>query len=336
MKKSNLILFVLLIIAIIIPINIYIGKYISSVYYKRHNEESAYLPVLASEKVDDPEKFDYIDKYESVEDAKEYIGLEPLKEYKSDGDIYLLVFEGWEAKDDLVCYRYETDTKELYRVVAENSILGTLYYKNICDSDWYDENIIFDITCSSAGSNHFIPQGSSENGDIGDVYYGLWFGDEVKNISFEKGKFEYTLIEGYSRNAYLCTYELQDSVELLNQAITSDGRDLYYNEKTVKTLLGVKCKYTFDKRIVIYLIVTCILLLLTILSIVKAVMLNQKVSGVSIPQILFWLLSIVLCVVVTFLIINFIYNPRLVFGLQTTRLVEKLIGITLPNNPETL
>ncbi len=338
MKKINIILFVLLIVAIIIPINVFITKYISSPRYKVFGRKDAYLPVLATETNDAPEDFEYIDKYESIDDVKEYIGLDTLKEYRSNDEIYLLVLEGWKSEDVLVCYRYKTDTKELYKVVAENSISVTLYYKNIGDADWCDDLAIFDLMCSSAGGGHFIPQGKSEAGKIGDIYYGLWFGEEVKDISFEKGKLEYSPIDKYEgKNAYLCTYELEDSMEILGQAIMEDDDEGFsYNTKDVKELLGMKCKYTFDKRIIIYLIITVILTLLTILSIIKSVMLNQTVSGISIQKILFWLISIVLCAVVALLIINFIYNPRLVYGLQTVRLVEKIFGITIPNNPAAL
>ncbi|RKM55110.1 hypothetical protein D6853_10250 [Butyrivibrio sp. X503] len=337
MKFINLFYLGLLFLIICLAGGILISFYTPSKNYKLYGRSEQYLPLSDSDKADDSSKFKLIDKYESLEDAKEKIGYEPLKEYESNGDIYILVSEGWELADDrLICYCYKTDSKELYKVV-DGSFSLSLDCKTGCDADWYDEELIFELMCTNGGYGHFIPQGVSEAGDIGDVYYGIWCGDEVKNISFEKGKFDYVLIGNHNgRNDYLCTYELKDSTEIFGKALGRNEKGYCYDCEYVKKELGIKCKYTLDKRVIIYLIITGILSLLAILSIIKTVVLNQKVSGVSIPQILFWVISIVLIISVALLITYFACNPRLVFGWNTNMLVKEATGFSLPNHPETI
>lgn len=326
-KKIN-IAYGLMLIAIILTVvnicNSYISKNINA-----RNERDLYTQYLDSP----TSNMLLIGSFDSYDEVKEYIGFTPLKEYKIDTNIYTLISEGINKGDNkVVCYKYNYDTKELYKKNTNYYFAVSMYLTG--DGEWQDKIFISQLMAINAEYGQYIPQGNSDISEIGDVYYGVWYGDEVKNISFKKGEFDYTLLgkRDGNTNVYFCTYELKDSTDLLQQVIkTDENGHKYYDVKDVANLLGVKCKMTIDWRIVTYIIVTLLLTIIAALVLIKTLKINV-IDGVIIKKVLLWILSIALCSVVAVLIRYYIANPRLYFGQYgIAEVIKNITGQSIPN-----
>ncbi len=274
-----------------------------------------------------------IDTFNTYDDAKEYIGYTPLKEYSSNNNKYILVSEGINQGDNkVVCYKYSFDTNELFKEKSNYYFSVSMYLTR--DGDWFDDIFILDLMTINTEYGQYIPQGNNDISENGDVYYGVWYGDEVKNISFKKGEFDYTLLgkRDGNTNVYFCTYELKDSTDLLQQVIkTDENGHKYYDVKDVANLLGVKCKMTIDWRIVTYIIVTLLLTTIAALVLIKTLKIND-IDGVIIKKVLLWILSIALCSIVAVLIRYYIANPRLYFGQYgIAEVIKNITGQSIPN-----
>lgn len=123
-------------------------------------------------------------------------------------------------------------------------------------------------------------------------------------------------------------------IRKFNRSVFYDEKDEEYKyfKKDVVDYLGIKCKYSIDKRIVCYLFIAVIFLILSILTISKTYKLNQQTEGTTIKIIILWVVSIIVSMIAAVLIYYFISNPRLVFGsFKTNRMIEALTGYRLLN-----
>jgi hypothetical protein len=105
----------------------------------------------------------------------------------------------------------------------------------------------------------------------------------------------------------------------------------YYCLDDVASLLGIDCKMTIDERIIVYWAITLIFFATFVLISYRTFELNKTKGNVVIKAI-FWTISFILCIVVTLLIVYYINNPRLYFGVHGVReFVQNLTGYSLPN-----
>lgn len=324
MTRTNKIYGITLFIVIVVTLCAFNGFFVSK-YFNKHRTSSVYSGTNES-------SLGIGGFYDTLDEVEEHIGLEPLKEYEANNNIYILVSKGLELFDErILCYKYDTITKRLYRVWGEYCSIDKHYNK---DGDWYENEFVFNLMVAIAGDGHYIPQETEEADGIGDVFYGVWFGDEIKNISFEKGTFEYSFLgteDGY--NVYFWTYELRDSNNLLKEVVRKDDEKnhYYYYLEDVSSLLGIKCKMTIDKRIVAYWLIMLVLIALSSLVIIKTYVLNKHKGKMTIKALL-WIVSVMLCFMVTLLIAYYINNPRLFFGTEgVNEFVKNLTGHSLPN-----
>ena len=140
---------------------------------------------------------------------------------------------------------------------------------------------------------------------------------EIRNMSFEEGKFEYSLLGTEDgENVYFWTYELNNSYELLEKLLTPIEDEPYgsmnYKVNDIKKLLGIKCKFTIDNSFIIYIAITIILLAINVFMVLKTFTINNM-PGVTTKKVLLWILTIILSVIVALLIMYIAYNPRLIF-----------------------
>ena len=323
MKWSNAVYGILLIILVLVAISVSDDKL--SKYCNWYDEAS-----LFPKDYGDPQGImDFVGIYNTYSDAKNAIGNQLLKDYTCGRNIYLLVFQGIENDEDKVaCYKYNLDTKELFKDRYGYYMVVSMIMTS--DGDWYDDKFIFHLMTGYTEYGDYISRES------GDIYYGVWYGDEIKNISFAKGKFEYSYLGNIANfgNVYFFTYELKDSSQILKEAIrTYEDGEKYYKAEDVADILGIKCKMTIDRRIIIYLSIVIALSVLTILVVIKTYKVNNR-SGAIPLKILLWALSAVLSVIVVILIVYYVANPRLFFGGDgINEILLKTINYELPNAP---
>ena len=289
-------------------------------YVENYNilSDRHYIDDMYNESQEDVSKhYIFISNANTLEDAVNEIGLAPIKTYEYGVDTYIFVSENLnDPKARIVLFKYNNDNHELYKVVDMQWTVISEDVKYDKDGWWFDYGFIRGIMIDSGDSGFFIPG----NGQNNDVYYGIWFGDEIKNIKFKKGIFDYSLLgnDGSNNNIYFWTYELNNSREVFSQIVKKDtkepnvGRNVQY-AKDVKKLLGIKSKYEIDLRIGLYILITLLLLAITVFVYIVTFKVNGKESAI-VKKVLLWLITFVLSAIVAFLIINFAYNPRLVYG----------------------
>jgi hypothetical protein len=331
MTRTNKLYGIALISIVVVSICFFYSIYVSNYFYKNKTSDVYYGTNESS--------LGFGDLYDTLDEVEEHIGLEPLKEYEVNDNVYILVSKGLELFDDRVlCYKYDTVTKRLYRVWGNYC---SIYKLHTNDGDWYEDEFVFNLMDAMAGRGHYIPQDTKNTDVTGDVFYGVWFGDEVKNISFEKGKFEYSFLGKKENgcNVYFWTYELKDSQNILKEVVRVENKqhnDHYYKYKyycldDVASLLGIDCKMTIDERIIVYWVITLIFFVTFVLISYRTFDLN-KTKGKVVIKAIFWTISFILCIVVTLLIVYYINNPRLYFGVHGVReFVQNLTGYSLPN-----
>lgn len=323
MKLSNVVYGIILLILVLVTTDMSNDKLSKCCNW--YDEASVY-PRDYGEPLGD---MDFIGIYNTYSDAKIATGNRFLKDYTCGRNTYLLVSEGIENdQDKVVCYRYNFDTKELFK--DKYSYYMTVSMSSMSDGDWYDDLLIFRLMTINTKYGYYIPS------DSGDIYYGVWYGEEIKNISFAKGKFEYSLLgnkEGFG-NVYYFTYELKDSSRILKEAIRTDENGYkYYKAEDVVDILGIKCKMTIDKRIIIYILIVLALSMLTMLVVIKTYKVNSR-SGAIPLKILLWGLSAFLCVILVVLINYYVANPRLFFGEDgINEILLETLNYKLPNAP---
>ena len=239
---------------------------------------------------------------------------------------------------------YISDSRNsAYVSTAKEIVSGTINLVNEGKLGMYDTNITYYIpaSCINTENNFESPYGTFVKAYVGvnfdgdgyfiagehqnnDIYYGVWVGDEIKNISFKKGIFEYSLLgkanleNENAHNVYFWTYELGNSNELFSHILKNESNETSNNKlvcyaKDVKKLLGIKSKYEIDLRIGLYILITLLLLAITVFVYIVTFKVNGKESAI-VKKVLLWLITFVLSAIVAFLIINFAYNPRLVYG----------------------
>lgn len=322
MKLINVVYGIILLILVLVTTDMSNAKFAK--WCNRRNEAD----LLLIDYGDPLGDMDFVGIYNTYSDVKKATGNRFLKDYTSGRNIYFLISEGMEIdQEKVVCYRYNLDTKELFKnngsYMAVSMIMTT-------DGDWYDDVFILQLMTNNTKYGDYIP---SESGDI---YYGVWYGEEIKNISFEKGLFEYSYLGNTERfgNVYFFTYELKDSSRILKEAIRTDENGYkYYKAEDVVDILGIKCKMTIDKRIIIYILIVMALSLLTMLVVIKTYKVNNRSSAIPL-KIMLWVLSAVLSVIVVVLITFYIANPRLFFGeYGINKILLEKINYELPNAP---
>ena len=259
-----------------------------------------------------PNDYEFVSDCDTLENAIDTIGYTPIKEYSYDDNTYIFVSKGLELFETrVVLYIFNSTEKKLYTVTKEYcSIYDPLH---LYEGTWYDDKFALDIMNSHNRTGHYIIGGDKYN----DVYYGAWFGDEIRNMSFEEGKFEYSLLGTEDgENVYFWTYELNNSYELLEKLLTPIEDDPYgsmnYKVNDIKKLLGIKCKFTIDNSFIIYIAITIILLAINVFMVLKTFTINNM-PGVTTKKVLLWILTIILSVIVALLIMYIAYNPRLIF-----------------------
>ncbi|RKM57749.1 hypothetical protein D6856_13925 [Butyrivibrio sp. XB500-5] len=278
-------------------------------------------------------KKEKLGEFSSVDEAINELGISVHKRKDYSDNSFLFSFiETEEAELEITCYQYDNKTGEMYKINDSSGYISDIrnfFY----DGYWYDYSFVEGLMQLCLEDFKYIPGQE----DYDDIYYGVWIGDEIKNISFKEGKFEYSLLDEQSseQKIYLWTYELTDSKELLSSVTApeeyADSVHYNYDTKDVKKLLGVKCKLTIDMRIIIYWILTLALSVLFVFVVRKTFLLNNN-SEASTMRVLMWIISILLCVIVTSLISYYISNPRLFFGTEgINKYMQKLIGFKLPN-----
>lgn len=279
-----------------------------------------------------------IGRYKSVEAAIEGVGGQLLKEYDYTDETYFITFKGVVRKNfEIASYRYDEKTGDLYLNTDSSSWVELKHEHS--DGDWYDFDFAHGIIIDGIDYECYIPGGN----EYDDVYFGLWFGDKIKDTTSEKGELEYSLITGIKEeeNIYFWTYELEDSKELLNTVLQhqidppgKNGRDTIhytFKLKDVRNLLGVKTKTSIDYRMIIYWLICAVLMIVVILLFKKTSAMNTA-GGLSLKRVLCWIVSIMLSFILASMVGYYISNPRLVFGMHGINdVIEKLIGYRIPN-----
>ncbi|RKM55109.1 hypothetical protein D6853_10245 [Butyrivibrio sp. X503] len=324
MKSNNVVFVAMLVLTVICFFaNGYggYGKNICNNYYKT---TSIYLE---DEDKDRQEEL-LIGKYSSVEDAIADLNIEPLQRYDWDDTIFFSRIGVNESDLSIISYRYNSKSGELYQFKDLHSWIDI---KNArYDGFWYDYAFAQNITWDCLDNYKYIP-GTNEHGDI---FYGVWIGDEIKTIKIKKGIFSYIPLECDIDSAYFWTYELENSKDLLNSvAKPVENSSTHYkcDLGDVKKLLGIKCKLLVDRRMIIYWGITLILSVLLILSVYKTYSLNSE-GGHFAARVVMWFLSVFLCIMVSTLISYYLSNPRLFFGIEgIDKYIAKFTGWNLPN-----
>ena len=272
-------------------------------------------------KLNDSSGYTFISENATFEDAINTIGKPSLKTYEYGDNTYIFVSESLDILDSvIVLYRYNSNEKKLYRINDDVWSISASGVPYSVDGWWFDYEIANQFIFNFDGDGYFIA-GEHQNNDI---YYGVWVGDEIKNISFKKGIFEYSLLgkanleNENAHNVYFWTYELGNSNELFSHILKNESNETSNNKlvcyaKDVKKLLGIKSKYEIDLRIGLYILITLLLLAITVFLYIVTFKVNGKESAI-VKKVLLWLITFVLSAIVAFLIINFAYNPRLVYG----------------------
>ena len=325
---------------IAVLLTIYIGFFLSiDGYGFNYNHKSEKSMYTKSEETIRNRKEKKLGNYQSLEDAINGLDGTVIKEYSFDEGSYIVTFKGTEIKDfELICYRYTDKNGELYKISDLSS--NRIDLKNgIDDSEWYDYEFALEILIDGIKSMHYIPNVK----DQVDVYCGLWFGDKIKDTTIEKGKFEYSLIDGITEeeNIYFWTFELEDSVELLNTVLqisndppgknASDTIHYIYKLKDVRDLLGVKTRTSIDYRMIVYWVI-CALLIAALFFVFKKTAAMNTAGVMSVKRVFGWIISILLSFILASMVGYYISNPRLVFGMHGINdVIEKLIGFRIPN-----
>ena len=330
MKLKNIVYFIFLIAFTLLLVREYM--YSDSICrYMAYFENSARYDQGDKLRVNDSERFEYIAEYNSFEEAVDAIGYSPIKEYLYENVAYVFVLEDFYA-DEFTLYKYDITEKKLYKVL--NQVGGISIKHPIEDGDDFDYDFASNLIARYEKGHYIAADGMQE-----DVYYGTWPGEEIKNISFENGKFEYSLIgqRETGTNIYFWTYELKDSADLFDKLEKYEGTEpearVYIRIRDVKKLLGIKIKYQFDYRIVIYLAIMSVFLTVTAALILLTYKLNNM-DGIAARLVyLLWIVTAFLCVITVIMIIYFVLNPQLIFG-ELTYINETFYNITghyLPN-----
>lgn len=311
MKLANKIYIICLIFIIFVSLNSIYSFYIQKTN-ALFDEYEITSKEFAESKEYSPKDYEYVSDCTTLEEAITKIGYTPIKEYSYDDNFYIFVSEGLELFETrVVLYIFNSNEKKLYRVTKEYcSIFDS---KTLCEGEWYDYDFAINLMYAHSRYNFYIVGGDKYD----DVYYGTWNGDEIENMSFREGKFDYSLLGTKDgENVYFWTYEVKNSYEALEKLLTPIEDDPYgsmsYRINDIKELYGIKCKLTVDLRFVMYLVVTIILLAVNVFMILKTYAINNA-PGVTPKKVLLWILTIILSVVVALLIMYIAYNPRLIF-----------------------
>lgn len=311
MKLANKIYIVSLIFAIFVSLNSIYDFYIQKTnarFDEYHIKQEEYI----ESKEYGSEDYEFVSECNSIEDAVTKIGYTPIKEYSYDDNTYILVSEGLDLFETrVVLYIFNCNEKKIYKVTKEYCSLFDK--KPLAEGEWYDYDFAENLMFAHSRGDFYITGGDKYD----DVYYGTWIGDEIKNMSFREGKFDYSLLGTKDgENVYFWTYEVKNSYEALEKLLTPIEDDPYgnmsYRFNDIKELYGIKCKLTVDLRFVMYLVVTIILLAVNVFMILKTYAINNA-PGVTPKKVLLWILTIILSVVVALLIMYIAYNPRLIF-----------------------
>ncbi len=267
-------------------------------------------------------------RYASVEDAIEDLNIEVVQRYDWE-DIVLFSIDASEKSGfKMISYTFDSNSKELYQMNDTDNRINIEYAFH--DGDWYEYDFLKWIVWACFEEHEYVP-GTQDHGDI---YYGIWIGDEIKNMSFKKGTFNYLPINYKDKESYFWTYELDNSEELLSTVIRPSTRHpegYEYSQDDVKKLLGIKCKLTIDNRIIIYWLITFVFCALFVFAVRKTWLLNNA-GGSIVARVLFWIISILLGIIVATLISYYLSNPRLFFGSEgINKYIEKFFGFKLPN-----
>ena len=264
-----------------------------------------------------------------------------IKEYKewTTGDItYILGATGEDVTlHKLILYRFYSNTL----VQLTNSMCIELDISEPgYDGYWYDGQFTTDIVSMWTYSNY-----SLIHGDEIDIYFGIWIGNGIKQISVSKGNLTYEKIDIKSDNGdecYLWTYEIEKSDSVLNNIGKKrieadehgDGQKEYYEYRLIdaKKALGVDCSIANAKKVIIYWIITVVFIVSAVVMILIYLKSSVERTIISRKEIIALTLSIVFSCLSIFMVLMYIYNTDLIFGTHAINgIIHRLTGHYIPN-----
>ncbi len=324
MKTTNKVFMTVLVLIMICSFTGGYGNYATNVKNPKYNS------IYFDPKDDEAKNAagEALGRYASVEDAIEDLNIEVVQRYDWEDAVLWGVSRSDKSDLGIVTYKFDRKSGELYQKNEERNRVSVEY--EYCDGFVHEYDFMMGIIFDCFTHYWYIP-GTQDHGDI---YYGIWIGDEIKNMSFKKGTFNYLPLNYKDKETYFWTYELDNSEELLCTVIRPsarhpEGYDCSLDD--VKKLLGIKCKLTIDNRIIIYWLITFVFCALFVFAVRKTWLLNNA-GGSIVARVLFWIISILLGIIVATLISYYLSNPRLFFGSEgINKYIEKFFGFKLPN-----
>lgn len=286
-----------------------------------HNNNALYVKQDSLYGLETKENF--LGYYDSKEEALRQNNIEIDKEWDIDDSIYILdICEDEGGLHDLNLYKLYKENNNIALVVTPNQMDAVNGYHQIdYDRDWYDTYIIEDIM----DIRTFYKSMIIGNGDNPDIYYGLWLGEGIDQLQFAKGEFNYEWIhDNEYGDYYFWTYEISDSNELLadigEEVLYIDRNgiekpDCYeYKACDVKKVLGINYDSHVTMRAIIFMVVICISVILSITLTIVFIRKFRDYETISKNMIICWVVNDGLWVLSEVLILTYIYNPVLTFG----------------------
>ena len=199
--------------------------------------------------------------YDSQDEALNMNSIEVAKKWEFANTTYILdVTAAERGSYDMSIYKLYSEKNQI--VLSETPIKRQSeggYHSILLDRDWYDTQIIKDIMYAKNGDHFFIRDEENDK----DIFLGLWFGEGINKINFEKGDFNFEIINN-SDDCYLWTYELEKSDELLGDIgaekiqLKENGEEQFryyeYKLRDVKKALGVTYDSTLSVRVIVFLL----------------------------------------------------------------------------------
>ena len=273
--------------------------------------------------------------YDTFEESAAAVGITPDKVWDYGDKVYLLACD-YSART-VVVYRVYKDAdkytapEQYFDISAPSSIWG------VYDRHCIDEDYAHSMMCRFFQLRDYIDGGGQYN----DVYLEVYRGEDIKDLKIGTGDFRYEKLWDYPKtgeDCYLCIYELKDARTILEKScslVENDGRDEYstrvkYRAADVMKALKIKARLRFQFRIVIYLAVLCALLVATVLFLIKSYRLSTVTTGKNTRRTVLTVVTGVMCCISVFMVLYFIYNPELTFGLDgITGGIQKLFGFRI-------
>lgn len=278
-----------------------------------------------------------IGHYSSEEEALRENAIKEYKVWSIDGEKYIL---GTKIEDDTVeglgLYKIDFKSNRYSLVLLPNNIS----VEQDIELPFYDGYWCDGLFCMSImGTWHSVNPSKIMTSDS-ELYYGIWIGNDIKRMTVSKGNLTCEKIDLEAENGkdcFLWTYEIDSFEDILKVAGDKkvevdkygDIQNEYYEYRLidVKKELGVEYETENSNKVIIYWIVTVLVIIASLIMIWISLRANSK-------EVILWLLSILLACVSIFLILMYVYNPDLIFGINTINgIIHKLSGHYIPTMP---